>query len=215
MEDTSITATFIWTFDEVKARQAALAGRRVSLTKGPITEVEVVAALFIVVAIVLIRNILKEPDITFSATQNLPLIALYILPILFVLAAIVMLVQKNNLKRGFLLSPDHNKPIVVTFTPDEIIMKVENVYENRWKWTALTGVRRMSEGFCFFVASKISGNGQIEVKNGNFAGWHHLFLNHYEIGFWIPMHAFQSARDADVVSEMARHLTPKYTVAAF
>ena len=189
MEDTSVTATFIWTFEEAKTRQTALAGRGVLLTQGPITEVRVVSVLLIVVAIALIRNILMTPDVTFSTTHNPLSIALYVPPILLLMAVVFMLVKNNNLKRGFLRSPDSNKPVVVTFTSDEIIMKVDNVYETRCTWAVLTEVRRTPRGFCFFQTSTA--------------------------GFWIPLHAFQSAKDADVISEMAGRLTPKYTVSPF
>lgn len=101
--------------------------------------------------------------------------------VVFIIIILVFSYSRNaNLRKGFLQSPDRNKRVDVTVTYNEIIMKVEGISETRWNWNTIKEVRRNPKGFCFFLAE--------------------------QIGFWIPIRAFQSQADADSMAELVRHL---------
>jgi hypothetical protein len=102
--------------------------------------------------------------------------------------ATFIFVQRRNLKQSFLKSPDSNKRVLVTITRDEIVMQADGSPETRWKWKALSGVRKTPKGFFFFQAPRTV--------------------------FWIPVRAFQSSKDIETVSELAKSLTPKFSVTA-
>jgi len=184
-----ITATFVWTFDDVKDTQRALAASPVVLSSKSSISSWLVYGLLALAIVWTIAKLFDEQKIpSFAAIRNnLPLIGMYLLPVI-VLWATFTFAQKRNLKQGFSQSPDKNKRVIVTFTPDEIVMKIDGSYETRWKWAVLIEVRRTPKGFCFFQAPKF--------------------------GFWIPVRAFQTSIDIETVSELARRLTPKFSVTA-
>ena len=97
--------------------------------------------------------------------------------------------QKENLQKAFMENPDGNKPVVVTINSDEIIMKTDNIRESRWKWISIVEVMRTNRGFLFFYAP--------------------------QVGFWIPIRAFQSESDINNLLELAKHLTPKVSTTNF
>jgi hypothetical protein len=111
------------------------------------------------------------------------------LPVLFVALWAVITVSRNqNLKQAFRASPDNNKTMLVTIMPDGIEMKTAGNYEMKWKRASLLEVCRTPKGFCFFQAP--------------------------QTGFWIPLHAFQSQNDIEIVSEMAGRLAAKFVMMA-
>jgi hypothetical protein len=186
-QHTPITATFIWTFEDAKARQKALAAEPI-----PSTGKSALAAwlTYGILAAAVVLLLFPDPDARISQflsafRDNLTLFAILTPPILIIWAMLTFLPMRN-LKRSFLQSPDSNRRVEVMFTPDIILMKVPDVYEMKWEWAAIHEVRRTPKGLCFFQAPKT--------------------------GFWIPLHAFQSAADVQAVSEMARRLTPRFVV---
>ncbi len=183
-----ITATFVWTLDDLIARKKGLARKTGSSGKLSFFFWLIYGLLILAIAWVITRLLNKQIDISFTAIQNhLPLISIYLF--LFVaLWATFIFVQRQNLKQSFLKSPDSNKRVLVTITREEIVMQADGSPETRWKWKALSGVRKTPKGFFFFQAPRTV--------------------------FWIPVRAFQSAKDIETVSELAKSLTPKFSVTA-
>lgn len=176
-QETNITGSFIWTFEDVKTRQEVLAGRPVT-TGGKVVAYAIMSVVIVIFFVVTgIRLPLTDPYLVSI-----------VLGVIVIFYLIFSYSQGANLKKGFLQSPDSNKRIEVIFTQDEIIMKAEGIYENKWKWNTIREVRQNPKGFCFFVAE--------------------------QVGFWIPIRAFQSKADIDSAIELARQLTPKFKVSA-
>lgn len=182
---TPITAEFNWTIDEVKAMQEALAILTVP-PKGKTSGFSWITYILLPIAIIIIilddSKKYRLPSIA-TIEGNIPLIGMSIL-LIIVFWVIFSYAQKHNLKQAFFKSPDYNKRIYVTLTPDEFVIASE-ASETRHKWTSFIEVRRTSKGFCF--------------------------LQTPQAGVWIPIHAFKSTADIESVSEMARRLTPKFT----
>jgi hypothetical protein len=186
-QNTHITATFIWTFDDMKARHEALTARPVVPShKLSIFSWLTYGTLGLAIITWIIMGVDQEKFPSFTTIQNnLPLIGMYLFLIITLWATFTFF-QKRNLKQGFLQSPDSNKRVVVTITSDEIIMKADGSSETRWSWTVLSEVRKTPKGFCFFQSPKT--------------------------GFWIPIRAFQSTNDIEAVAELAKSLTPKFSI---
>jgi hypothetical protein len=182
---TPITAEFIWTIDELKAMQEALAIMAVS-SKGKTSGFSWITYVLLPIAIIIMimddSTKYRLPSIV-TIKDNLPMIGILVLLVLM-FWAIFSYAQRHNLKEVFFNSPDYNKRIRVTLTADEFVLTSEAL-ETRLKWTRFIEVRRTSKGFCF--------------------------LQSPHVGFWIPIHAFKSTADVESVSEMARRLTPKFT----
>ena len=182
----NITVEFIWTIDEMKAMQEALTIVSVAHKDKPSGFSWITYILLPIAIIIMITN--NSINFRFPAINNikdnLPMIFIYLVPVL-VLWAVFSYAQKNNLRKAFINSPDSNKHIHITLTPNEVVLTSEAL-ETRLKWTRFIEVRRTSKGFCF--------------------------LQSPQTGFWLPIHAFKSTADVESVSEMARHLTPKFTV---
>ena len=146
-----ITATFIWTFDDLIARKKALVTSPVA-SSGKLSIFSWLTYGLLVLAIVwIIAKLLNKQIIpSFTTIQSyLPLIGMYLF-LSIALWATFTFIQKRNLKQGFLKSPDSNKRVLVTITPDEIVMKADGSSENRWNWKVLNEVRKTPKGFVFF-----------------------------------------------------------------
>jgi hypothetical protein len=184
---TPITATFTWTFDEFKARNAALTVRNVPPNRSSAFTTWLTYGCLLVAMIWMVtKHVSNWGSPLFDPTRiNWSSIGLFILPPT-IMVIVIWVVLKQNPKRAFSYSPDRDKSVMVTFTSDDILMKVPGLYETRWTWPALIEVRRTPNGFCFFVAPKG--------------------------GFWVPFHAFQSNNDIEAVADMSRRLTPKFNV---
>ena len=184
-----ITATFIWTLDDLIARKKALVTKPTA-SSGKLSIFSWLVYGLLAVAIVWIVTKLLNKQIipSFTTIQGyLPLIGMYLL-LSIVLWATYDFIQKRKLKQSFLQSPDNNKSVLVTITSDEIVMKADGSSEARWSWKALNEVRKTPKGFCFFQAPRTV--------------------------FWIPIRAFQSAKDIEAVSGLAKRLTPKFSITA-
>jgi hypothetical protein len=188
-KNTHITATFVWTLDDLIARKRALVkspGK--SSSKLSIFFFLIYGLLILAIAWIITKLLNKQIVISFATIQGyLPLIGMYLF-LSVALWATFTFVQKRNLKQVFLKSPDSNKRVLVTITPDEIVMKADGSPETRWNWKALNEVRKTPKGFVFFQAPRTI--------------------------FWIPMRAFQSTDDIEAVSELAKRLTPKFSITA-
>ncbi len=170
-EQTPITGSFIWTLEDAKTRQDVLTRMPVT-TKGKFTSYAVTVILlasafgFITVrAGIHVRSFFGDPYLLLVIF--LPLIVFYF---------VFRYSQRANLKKGFLQSPDSNKRIDIVFTHEEIIIKAEGIYENRWQWGTIKEVQRNPKGFCFFLAE--------------------------QAGIWIPIRAFQSEADLQALKEL-------------
>lgn len=172
-QEANITGSFIWTFEDVKIRQEVLAGRPVTTGGKVMTYIITLVVLVIAFAVTNLRSLFADPYLASITVGGI---------ILFYL--IFSYSQRANLKKGFLQSPDSNKHIEVMFTQDEIVMKAEGIYENRWKWNVIKEVQQNPKGFCFFLAEKF--------------------------GFWIPIRAFQSQADINALIELAKQRVPKF-----
>jgi hypothetical protein len=184
-----ITGTFIWTLDDLIARKKALVTKPVA-SSGKLSIFSWLVYGLLAVAIVWIVTKLLNKQIipSFTTIQGyLPLIGMYLF-LSIVLWATYDFIQKRKLKQSFLKSADSNKSVLVTITSDEIVMKADGSSETRWSWKVLNEVRKTPKGFCFFQAPRTV--------------------------FWIPMRAFQSANDIEAVSELAKRLTPKFSITA-
>lgn len=182
---TPITAEFNWTFDEMKAMQEALTMTPVA-SKSKTSGFSWITYVLLPVAIIIMitnNSINFRFPVIDNIKDNLPMIFIYIVPVL-ALWAVFSYAQKNNLRKAFINSPDSNKRIHIALTPDEVVLTSEAL-ETRLKWTRFIEVRHTSKGFCF--------------------------LQTPQAGVWIPIHAFKSTADIESVSEMARRLTPKFT----
>jgi hypothetical protein len=185
-----ITATFVWSFDDFVARRKALVTNPVASSgkKTSIFPRLVYGLLILAIAWVIVKLLNNQITLLFPTIQNyLPLIGIYLL-LSIALWAIFTFIQRRNLKQSFLKSPDSNKSVLVTITRDEIVMKADGSSENRWNWKALNEVRKTPKGFVFFQAPRTV--------------------------FWIPNRAFQSVDDIETVSELAKRLTPKFSITA-
>jgi hypothetical protein len=188
-KNTHITATFIWTLDDLIDRKKALLTKPASLS-GKLSIFFWLVCGLLALAIVWIATKLLNKQIipSFTTIQGyLPLIALYLF-LSIALWATYDFIQRRKLKQSFLQSPDGNKSVLVTITSDDIVMKADGSSETRWSWKVLNEVRKTPKGFCFFQAPRTV--------------------------FWIPMRAFQSASDIEAVSELAKRLTPKFSITA-
>jgi len=141
-QETIITGSFIWTFDDVKSRQNVLA------PIGP--QQRRFLFFFLIMVVVVIATVKDIREVFFSSD---PLILVAPLIVMFGVYLAVMYNRNANLKIGFLQSPDSNKRIEVMFTQDDIVMKAEGIYENRWKWNVIKEVQQNPKGFCFFLAA--------------------------------------------------------------
>jgi hypothetical protein len=184
-----ITATFIWTLDDLIARKKALVTRPVASSgKLSIFSWLTYGLLILAIAWTIAKLLNKQIIPSFTTIQKyLPLIGMYLF-LSIALWATFTFIQKRNLKQVFLQSPDSNKRVVVTITPDVIVMKADGSSETSWNWKVLSAVRKTPKGFCFFQAPRTV--------------------------FWIPLRAFQSTNDIEAVSELARSLTPKFSITA-
>jgi hypothetical protein len=185
-QTTNITAEFLWTIDEMKAMQEALAIMPVT-SKGKLSGFSWITYVLLPIAIIIMimdnSTKYRFPSIA-TIRDSLPLIGMFLL-LIFVFWSIFSYAQKHNLKQAFFKSPDYNKRIRIILTSDEFVLTSEAL-ETRLKWTRFTEVRRTSKGFCF--------------------------LQSPQEGFWIPIHAFKSTSDVESLAEMARRLTPKFTI---
>jgi hypothetical protein len=184
-----ITATFIWTLEDLIARKKALVTRpEASSGKSSIFSWLTYGLLALAIVWIIAKLLNKQIIPSFTTIQSyLPLIGMYLF-LSFALWVTFTFIQKRNLKQSFLQSPDSNKRVLVTITADEIVMKADSLSETRWNWKALSEVRKTPKGFCFFQAPRTV--------------------------FWIPIRAFQSTKDIEAVSELARSLTPKFSITA-
>jgi hypothetical protein len=186
MDDNNhITASFVWTFDDFKARQEALISNSVKLSNKPSRSSLLVYGVLILAIVWMLFNLPKPGPSYTPVPLSLSSIVMY-LPLFIVLWAAFSFAQKNNLKKSFLSIPDSNKNINITITSDEIIMKADGLYETRYNWSSISEVQKTSKGFCFF--------------------------QNPQVGFWIPVRAFQSNNDIETVITMAKGLTPKFSV---
>ena len=184
-----ITGTFIWTLDDLIARKKALLTKPVASSGKSSIFPWLFYGLLAAAIVWIVTKVLNKQIIpSFTTIQGyLPLIGMYLL-LSIVLWATYDFIQKRKLKQSFLQSPDSNKSVFVTITSDEIVMKADGSSETKWSWKALNEVRKTPKGFCFFQAPRTV--------------------------FWIPMRAFQSENDIEAVSELAKKLTPKFSVTA-
>jgi hypothetical protein len=184
-----ITATFIWTLEDLIARKKALMARPgASSGKSSIFSWLTYGLLALAIVWIIAKLLNKQIIPSFTTIQSyLPLIGMYLF-LSIALWGTFTFIQKRNLKQSFLQSPDSNKLVLVTITRDEIVMKADGSSETRWNWKVLSEVRKTPKGFCFFQAPRTV--------------------------FWIPTRAFQSAKDIEAVSELARSLTPKFSITA-
>ncbi len=168
-DQTPITGSFIWTLEDVKASQDVLIKTR-SRQQNFVT---ITLALVAIICMIYYR----------TSIHSLFDLLLYAFPlfIIFFIPFSVRYNQKSNLERAFSQRPDSNKRIDITFTQDEIIMKAEGIYENKWKWNTIKEVQRNPKGFCFFLAE--------------------------QTGFWVPIRAFASQADIDSMVQLARQLS--------
>ena len=182
-----ITATFIWTLDDLIARKKALVTSPVASSgKSSIFSWLTYGLLILAIAWTIAKLLNKQIIPSFTTIQNyLPLIGMYLF-LSVALWATYTFIQKRKLKQSFLQSPDSNKSVLVTITSDEIVMKADDSPETRWNWKVLSEVRKTPKGFCFFQAPRTV--------------------------FWIPIRAFQSTNDIEAVSELAGSLTPKFSI---
>jgi len=120
--------------------------------------------------------------IGFAIQSDLSLIIPALLPVI-IIAIPFWFIFTHAQKKAFKEGPYGNRTILVTINSDEITMKSGDNREGRWKWTAIVEVMRTNKGFLFFEAP--------------------------QVGFWIPIRAFQSESDINSVLELAKHLTPK------
>jgi hypothetical protein len=169
-EQPLLTGSFIWTLEDVKTRQDILLGIRQRRF--------LFISLILVVAVVALYW-KSVNGVVFRSAGDL---ILFVLPVLVILITCFFLRsnQNINLKKAFLQSPDCNKRIDVLFTREDITMKAEGIYENKWKWNTILLVQRSPKGFCFFLAERT--------------------------GFWVPIRAFASQADADAMTDLARQL---------
>ena len=142
-QEANITGSFIWTFDDVKSRQDALA---------PIGSQQRRFLFFFLIMVVGVITMIKDIRKVFFSSDPL-IVAAPLIAMLGIYLA-VMYNRNANLKTGFLQSPDSNKRIEVTFTRDEIVMKAEGIYEHKWKWSVIKEVQQNPKGFCFFLAEQ-------------------------------------------------------------
>src|SRR5688572_7119534 len=134
-QNNHITASFIWTFDDFKARQEALVSNSVKQSNKPSRSSLLVYGLLILAIVWILVNFPKPtPPSHTTAQNNMPSIVMY-LPLIIVLWIVFSFAQKRNLKQSFLNSPDNNKNILITITSDEIIVKADGLYETRWNWS--------------------------------------------------------------------------------
>jgi len=183
-QTTNVTVEFIWNIDEMKAMQEALTTIPVA-SKGKRSNFSWITYVFLPIAIIIIitnsSTKYRLPSID-TIKDNIPMIGMVVL-LTLVFWGIFSYTQTHNLKQAFFQNPDYNKRIRITLTPDEFVIASEGL-ETKLKWTRFIEVRRTSKGFCFLQAP--------------------------QVGLWIPAHAFKSTDDIESVSEMARHLTPKF-----
>lgn len=169
-EQSPLTGSFIWTLEDVKTRQDILMGTRQRRF----------LFLSLVLVIAVVAMYWKSVNgVVFRSAGDL---FLFVLPMLVILITYFFLRsnQNINLKKAFLQSPDCNKRIDVIFTREDITMKAEGIYENKWKWDTILLVQRNPQGFCFFLAERT--------------------------GFWVPLRAFASQADAEAITDLARQL---------
>src|SRR4030095_4263072 len=103
-----ITATFIWTFDDLKARQEALVSNPVK-SSNKYSSWLVHGLLILAIAWLIFNPSSKQTIPSFATIQDkLPLIA-FCLPLVIVLWITFSFVQKRNLKQAFSQNPDNNK----------------------------------------------------------------------------------------------------------
>jgi hypothetical protein len=184
-----ITGNFIWTLDDLIARKKALVTKPAAPSGKSSIFLWLAYGLLAVAVVWGITKLLnKQITLSFGTIQGyLPLIGMY----LFLCAALwatYTFIQKRKLKQSFLQSPDNNKRVLVTITRSEIVMKADGSPETRWNWKSLNEVRKTPKGFCFFQAPRTV--------------------------FWIPVRAFESPNDIEVVAELAKSLTPRFSVTA-
>ena len=184
-----ITGNFIWTLDDLIARKKALVTKpSASSGRSSIFSWLVYGLLALAIVWIVTKLLNKQIIPSLMNIQGyLPLIGMYLF-LSIVLWATYDFIQKRKLKQSFLQSPDSNKSVLVTITSDEIVMKADGSSETRWNWKVLSEVRKTPKGFCFFQAPRTV--------------------------FWIPIRAFQSAKDVEAVSELAKRLTPKFSIIA-
>lgn len=180
-QEITVTGSFIWTLDDVKIRQAVLDGKPVTI-QGKIF----VYTIGFVFLVGLLTQISMSGKINLRSLITDPYLVTVTLGGFVILYLLFSFTQNANLKKGFLQSPDSNKRIDVVFTQDEIIMKAEGIYENKWKWNMIKEVQQNPKGFCFYFAERS--------------------------GFWIPIRAFQPQEDVNTIAELAKRLTPKFKV---
>jgi len=138
-EEIKITGSFVWTFEDVKAREDALA------SIGP--QQRFIIFLPLIIAIIIFALVITR--ITRSPSGLIP----FLIPVVLMLG-VFFIIQTGIRKKTFMQSPDNNKRVNVLFTKDEIAMTVEGAYETKWKWNVIKGVQQDSKGFFFFIAEK-------------------------------------------------------------
>ncbi|CAG0985243.1 hypothetical protein ANAEL_01983 [Anaerolineales bacterium] len=182
-KSTQINASFTWTLDDLKTRQQVL-NSNLGTSPNNFSSFSFFSRLVYGVLIIAIAaTVVKDGQTIYSTIQSkLPLIGVYLLLLFIVLLTTLSIVQKRNLVEN----PDKNKHVDITITSNEIVIKTDSSPEIRWSWTLICEVQKTINGFYFFQAP--------------------------HAGFWIPIRAFQSANDIEAVSELARSLTPKFSI---
>ncbi len=171
-----ITGSFIWTLEDAKTRQDVLTRMPVT-TKGKFTSY----ALTIILLVAALGLIVMRAGVRLRSFFSDPYLLLVVVLPLIVFYFVFRYNQSANLKKGFQQSPDSNKRIDIAVTHEEILIKAEGIYENKWQWGTIKEVQRNPKGFCFFLAE--------------------------QAGIWIPMRAFPSKTEADSITELIRHLS--------
>jgi hypothetical protein len=185
-QTTPITGSFLWTYEEVKAAHKALAEIK-PLTKKPFIPDWLLNTILLTIALGFLFWYLgyKNQENPLSFKIDPLTLGVILLPGI-VFWIIFKIFPRYNLKQAFLKSPDRDKHVAIRISADAISMSVGDLREIKWNWSGITEVRRSPKGFCFF-----------QDKHA---------------GFWIPLHAFKSPGDIETISQMARDLTPKFTV---
>jgi hypothetical protein len=182
-ENTSITASFVVTLDEIKtAHFAAISIQQIKAKSSRSAKIQSIIAYGILAACIIFM--VFRGNFSFKMPTTLSEFIIFIPPILFmaVLWATLKYNQKNSFNNFFDQLPAGNKHVEFTFSQNEIIQKMEGLFESKNQWGSYIKVARTQKGFLFFTS-----------------------LQSY---VWIPSHAFQSKEDADALADIARKLVP-------
>jgi hypothetical protein len=146
-EETSIAASFVLTFDEMKMAQAAYSPR--SRFVGVIFLVVVVLGLSPIITGVLSHRIRFDfPD---WSIPNMVILVIIILGFYIFLRY----QQAVAPKKAFAQNPVSNKRIDCLFSREMLISKVEGVSETKIQWSSLVQAKRTKMGFIFFQSPQV------------------------------------------------------------